>query len=62
MKLQVTQENLSKALSNVAKIAMANKNPLPILNNVMLKTIDGRLSLSATNLEIAITEKIGSKV
>jgi DNA polymerase-3 subunit beta len=62
MKLQVTQENLSKALSNVAKIAMANKNPLPILNNVLIKTIDGRLSLSATNLEIAITEKIGSKV
>lgn len=62
MKLQVTQENLSKALSNVAKIAMANRNPLPILNNVLIKTIDGRLSLSATNLEIAITEKIGSKV
>lgn len=62
MKLQVTQENLAKSLSNVAKIAMANKNPLPILNNVMLKTVDGRLSLSATNLEIAITEKIGSKV
>jgi DNA polymerase-3 subunit beta len=62
MKLQVTQENLSKALSNVAKIAMANRNPLPILNNVLIKTVDGRLSLSATNLEIAITEKIGSKV
>ncbi|MCU0667094.1 MAG: DNA polymerase III subunit beta [Patescibacteria group bacterium] len=62
MKLQVTQENLSKALSNVAKIAMANKNPLPILNNVLIQTIEGRLSLSATNLEIAVTEKIGSKV
>lgn len=62
MKLQVTQENLSKALSNVARIAMANRNPLPILNNVLIKTQDGRLSLSATNLEIAITEKIGSKV
>lgn len=62
MKLQVTQENLSKALSNVAKVAMANKNPLPILNNVILRTNDNRLSISATNLEIAITEKIGSKV
>ena len=62
MKLQVTQENLSKALGNVAKIAMANKNPLPILNNVILKTEDNRLSISATNLEIAITEKVGSKV
>jgi DNA polymerase-3 subunit beta len=62
MKLQVTQENLSKALSNVARIAMANRNPLPILNNVLIRTQEGRLSLSATNLEIAITEKIGSKV
>jgi DNA polymerase-3 subunit beta len=62
MKLQVTQENLAKALSNVAKVAMGSRNPLPILNNVLIKTIDGRLSISATNLEIAITEKIGSKV
>ena len=62
MKLQVTQENLSKALSNVAKVAMSNKNPLPILNNVLLRTNENRLSISATNLEIAITEKIGSKV
>jgi DNA polymerase-3 subunit beta len=62
MKLQVTQENLAKALSNVARIAMSSKNPLPILNNVLIKTVDNRLSISATNLEIAITEKIGSKV
>lgn len=62
MKLQVTQENPAKALNNVARVAMASKNSLPILNNVLLKTVDNRLSLSATNLEIAITEKIGSKV
>lgn len=62
MKLQVTQENLAKALNNVARIAISSKNPLPILNNILLKTIDNRLSVSATNLEIAITEKIGSKV
>jgi DNA polymerase III subunit beta len=62
MKLQVTQENLAKALNNVARIAMSSKNPLPILNNILLKTDKNRLSLSATNLEIAVTEKIGSKV
>lgn len=62
MKLQVTQENLAKALNNVARIAISSRNPLPILNNILLKTIDNRLSISATNLEIAITEKIGSKV
>jgi DNA polymerase III subunit beta len=61
MKLQVTQENLSKALSTVARIANT-RNALPILGNVLLKTVDNRLSVAATNLDIAITHYIGSKV
>lgn len=62
MKLQVTQENFSKALSNVARVAASSRNSLPILSNVLLRTVDNRLTVSATNLEIAITERIGSKV
>ena len=54
MKLQVTQENLSKALGSVARIA-SSRGTLPILSNVLLKTVDGRLSIAATNLDIAIT-------
>lgn len=61
MKLQVTQENLSKALGSVARVANS-RGTLPILSNVLLKTIDGRLSIAATNLDIAITHFIGSKV
>lgn len=61
MKLQVTQENLNKALGSVARIANT-RNTLPILGNVLLKTIDGRLSVSATNLDIGITHHIGSKI
>lgn len=61
MKLQVTQENLSKALGSVARIANT-RNALPILGNVLLKTVDNRLSVAATNLDIAITHYIGSKV
>lgn len=61
MKLQVTQENLSKALNTVARVA-SSRGTLPILSNVLLKTIDGRLSIAATNLDIAITHFIGSKV
>lgn len=61
MKLQVTQENLSKALNNVARIANT-RGTLPILSNVLLKTVDGRLSIAATNLDIAINHFIGSKV
>ncbi len=61
MKLRVTQENLSKALSTVARVANT-RNTLPILGNVLLKTVDNRLSVAATNLDIAITHYIGSKV
>ena len=61
MKLQVTQENLNRALNTVAKVANS-RNQLPILANVLVKTSENRLSISATNLDIAITQFIGAKV
>jgi DNA polymerase-3 subunit beta len=61
MKLQVTQENLNRALGSVARVANT-RNTLPILANVLVKTSNNRLSLSATNLDIAITHYIGAKV
>ncbi len=61
MRLQVTQENLARALNSVARVANS-RNPLPILSNVLLKTHDNRLSIVATNLDIAITHYIGSKI
>ncbi|HSX36485.1 MAG TPA: DNA polymerase III subunit beta [Patescibacteria group bacterium] len=61
MKLQVTQENLNKALGTVARVANA-RGTLPVLANVLIKTVSGRLSIAATNLDIAITHYIGAKV
>ena len=61
MKLQVTQENLSRALGTVARVANS-RNALPILANILLKTVNNRLSIAATNLDIAITQHIGAKV
>jgi len=61
MKLQVTQENLAKALTSVSRVA-SSRGTLPILSNVLLKTVGNRLSIAATNLDIAITHYIGSKV
>lgn len=61
MKLQVTQENLSRALNAVARVA-SSRNSLPILTNVLLKTSENRLVVAATNLDIAITETIGAKI
>ncbi|OGL35970.1 DNA polymerase III subunit beta [Candidatus Saccharibacteria bacterium RIFCSPHIGHO2_12_FULL_47_16b] len=61
MKLQVTQPNLAKALNTVARVA-TSRATLPILSNVLIKTNKNRLNLSATNLDIAITQTVGSKV
>src|SRR6185312_5759777 len=61
MKLQVTQENLNRALGTVARVANA-RNPLPVLANVLLRTNNNRLSVAATNLDIAITHYIGAKI
>ena len=61
MKLQVTQENLNQALSSVSRVANT-RNTLPILSNVLVKTIGNRLSLTATNLDIAIVHFVGAKV
>jgi DNA polymerase-3 subunit beta len=61
MKLQVTQENLNRALGAVARVANM-RNPLPVLANVLIKTNNNRLSIAATNLDIAITQYVGAKI
>lgn len=61
MDTQVTQENLNKALGNVARVA-SGRNTLPILSNVLIQTDRNRLKISATNLDIAISQHIGTKV
>lgn len=61
MKLEVTQENLAKALATVSRVAQG-KTSLPILNNILFRAEKNNLTLVATNLEIAITEKVRTKV
>ena len=61
MKLSVTQENLNKALSSVSRVALS-RSTLPILSNILLQTNKGRLTVSATNLELAISQEVVGKV
>lgn len=61
MELSVTQENLTRALSNVGRVA-SSKAGLPILSNILLRTDGNRLLIAATNLEIASTHLIGAKI
>ncbi|PKB65592.1 MAG: DNA polymerase III subunit beta [SAR202 cluster bacterium Io17-Chloro-G3] len=61
MKLSCLQENLSKALGIVGH-AVATRSTLPITQNILMSTDQGRLKLSATNLEIAMTTWVGAKI
>jgi len=61
MKIICTQENLRSGLSSVGRI-ISSSQTLPILNNLLLKTENGLLKISSTNLEIAITNNIRCKV
>jgi DNA polymerase-3 subunit beta len=61
MRVSCLQENLAKGLSIVGR-AVATRSTLPVLSNILLATDQGRLKLSATNLEIGITCWIGGKV
>ena len=57
MKIICTQENLKLGLSTIGRI-ISSSNSLPILNNILIKTENGVLKISSTNLEIAITTQI----
>ena len=61
MKVSVLQENLAQGLGIVSR-AVSSRSTLPVLANILVKTEDGRLRLSATNLEIGITCWIGAKI
>ncbi|MBG7609543.1 MAG: DNA polymerase III subunit beta [Anaerolineae bacterium] len=61
MKVSVLQENLAHGLSLVAR-AVSPRSTLPVLGNILIATDEGRLRLSATNLELGITCWIGAKI
>jgi DNA polymerase-3 subunit beta len=61
MKVTVTQQHLAHGLSIVSR-AVSPRSTLPVLSNVLLATDEGRLRLSATNLELGITCWIPAKI
>lgn len=55
MKVSLQQEQLSRGLSIVGRgVASSARSTLPITSNILLATDEGRLRLSATDLEIGI--------
>ena len=57
MKLKADRASLLKALAHVQSV-VEKRNTIPILANVMLTVRDGKLTLTATDMEIAIVEDV----
>ena len=61
MKVTILQENLARGLGTVSK-AVSPRSTLPVLANILIATDEGRLRLSATNLEMGITCWIPARI
>lgn len=61
MNLIILKENIKKALNSIERSISENSN-LPILKNVLVKTDNNKIILSATNLEIGTTHIVSGKI
>jgi DNA polymerase-3 subunit beta len=61
MKASVSQQELAHGLSTVSR-AVSPRSTLPVLANVLIATDEGRIRLSATNLELGISCWIKAEV
>ena len=59
MKFKADRATLLKALAHVQSV-VEKRNTIPILANVMIAVRDGRLTLTATDMEIAVVEDVAA--
>src|ERR1700726_1346431 len=61
MKLTIERAALLKALSHVQSV-VERRTTIPILSNVLLHAASGKLSLSATDMDLEIVERVPGRV
>ena len=61
MKLMIGQEELNAGLQSVQNV-VSTRTTLPILSNVLLKAEGNSLSLTATDLDVTISNAVEAKV
>ncbi len=61
MKVAVKVKNLLKAV-NICSRLVGSRNSIEVLGNILLETDKNTLKLSSTNLDLAITTRLGAKV
>lgn len=61
MKVTIERSHLVKALGHVQSV-VERRNTIPILSNVLLQADDGKLTLTATDLDIEVLEQTSAEV
>lgn len=61
MKVEVLQENLVKALGWVSRFVAVKPN-LPILSKLLIKVVEGKLVLVATNMDTGVSVEVPAKI
>ncbi|MBV9811695.1 MAG: DNA polymerase III subunit beta, partial [Acetobacteraceae bacterium] len=61
MKIKADRATLMKALAHVQSV-VEKRNTIPILANVMITARDGKLTFTATDMEIAVVEQVPANV
>ena len=61
MKISIEKNYIFKTLSHVQSI-VEKKNTIPVLSNILIEAKDNILTLSATDMDVSITETINCNV
>jgi DNA polymerase-3 subunit beta len=61
MKLTIDRSALLKTLAHVQSV-VERRNTIPILSNVLVEVADGRLSLTATDMDLTIVDSVAAEV
>src|SRR5271155_51947 len=61
MKLTIERGALLRALGHVQSV-VERRNTIPILSNVLMKAENGRLTLSATDMDLEIVEVVQAQL
>lgn len=56
MEIEVEQSKLAKALSVVSRVAAGARATLPVLNNVLIRVDEKKVTLTTTNLDMAVVD------
>ena len=62
MEARVLQERLARALNIVSRVAASTRAALPVLSNILIRADGNKLTLTATNLELATVNFLSAKV